>query len=174
MKVLTIFTVALMLFCGKAAVAQQDTKAIKPDTALARRNDKALPAYLAVKDGLLKSDSIAVAASAKVLADELLKIRLRSHVLQDLMNMKSLRTHIIAETNEMAATQNINQQRKHFAEVSKGFWELAGRYRFIKETPVYYQQCPMTGVTWVSDSKEIKNPYYPKNMLTCGAVKAQL
>jgi Cu(I)/Ag(I) efflux system membrane fusion protein len=26
----------------------------------------------------------------------------------------------------------------------------------------------------VSDSKEIKNPYYPKNMLTCGEVKASL
>ncbi len=174
MKVLKIGAVALMLFCGKAAMAQQDTTAMKPDTALARRNDKALPAYLAVKDGLLKSDSVAVAASAKILADELLRIRLRSRVLQDLMNMKALRTNIIAETKAIAETKNINKQREHFANVSKGFWELAGRYRFIKETPVYYQQCPMTGVTWVSDSKEIKNPYYPKNMLTCGAVKAQL
>ncbi len=174
MKVLKMFTVALMLFCGKAAMAQQDTTTMKPDTALARRNDKALPAYLAVKDGLVKSDSVGVAAAAKVLADELLRVRLRSHVLQDLMGMKALRTQIIAETNAMAETKNINKQREHFANVSKGFWELAGRYRFIKEKTIYYQQCPMTGVTWVSDSKEIKNPYYPKNMLTCGAVKAQL
>lgn len=174
MKVLKLIAILILVITGKAAFAQQDTTALKPDTALARRNDKALPAYLAVKDGLLKSDSVTVVTAAQVLADELLRIRLRSHNLDDLVSMKALRANIIAETKAMAATKSINLQRKHFANVSKGFWELAGRYKFIKETTVYYQQCPMTGVTWVSNTKEIKNPYYPKNMLTCGEVKGQL
>lgn len=174
MKVFKVLTIVLMVIIGKAAFAQQDTSALKPDTALARRNDKALPCYLAVKDGLIKSDSVGVAKASQVLADELIRIRMRSHDLNDLRSLQELRKQIIADAKAMAATQNINQQRKLFANVSKGFWELAGRYRFIKETTVYYQRCPMTGVTWVSDSKEIKNPYYPKNMLTCGEVKAQL
>ncbi|WP_295772295.1 DUF3347 domain-containing protein [uncultured Mucilaginibacter sp.] len=174
MKILKVLTIAIMVLAGKVAFAQQDSTLAQRDSAISRRNDTALPAYLAVKDGLVKSDSVGVAAAAQKFADELIKVRFRTHVLENLMALKKLRTDIIDEAKAIAATKNINEQRKHFANVSKGFWELAGKYRFIKETKIYYQQCPMTGVTWVSNSKEIKNPYYPKNMLTCGEVKAQL
>lgn len=157
----------LLLAVSKLASAQQDT-------ALAIRNNTVMPAYLALHGKLIKSDSVGVATAAQTLAKELPRIHLRSHDLNDLMALKILRREIIAEATAMGTTGNMNQQRKHFAVLSQKLWELAGRYRFIKETTVYYDQCPMTGVTWMSDSKTIQNPYYPKNMLTCGEVKAAL
>ncbi len=60
-----------------------------------------------------------------------------------------------------------------FQLLSAKFWEVAPKFK-AAETTLYLQLCPMTSATWLSDSKEIKNPYYPKNMLTCGEVKASL
>ncbi|MCJ8208992.1 DUF3347 domain-containing protein [Mucilaginibacter sp. RS28] len=157
----------LLLATGKFAVAQQDT-------AIAIRNNKVLPAYVALHGKLIQSDFAGATAAAKTLTEELPKIHLRSHDLNDLMSLKVLRKETVDAANTVATAPNINEQRKQFAVLSQKLWELAGRYRFIKESTIYYNQCPMTGVTWISDNKTIQNPYYPKNMLTCGEIKAQL
>jgi len=40
------------------------------------------------------------------------------------------------------------------------------------ESPIYFQHCPMAndgkGADWLSKDKDIKNPYYGNQMLTCG------
>ncbi|WP_317044539.1 hypothetical protein [Maribacter sp. 4G9] len=42
------------------------------------------------------------------------------------------------------------------------------------DDPVYIQKCPMAnnnkGAFWLSMEKEIKNPYYGDQMLTCGSI----
>jgi len=44
--------------------------------------------------------------------------------------------------------------------------------------PLYVDRCPMynnnKGAIWVSEIKEIKNPYLGKAMPTCGTVKEEL
>ena len=44
----------------------------------------------------------------------------------------------------------------------------------VSSTPVYVQYCPMAKGQWLSDEKEIKNPYYGNSMLTCGSVKSEI
>ena len=43
---------------------------------------------------------------------------------------------------------------------------------------IYKDFCPMyndnKGAIWLSESKEIKNPYFGKSMSTCGTVKEEL
>ena len=43
---------------------------------------------------------------------------------------------------------------------------------------VYYQFCPMAfnekGAFWLSTTKEISNPYFGDQMLTCGEIKETL
>jgi hypothetical protein len=40
---------------------------------------------------------------------------------------------------------------------------------------IYYNYCPMAfndqGANWLSNSPEIRNPYIPKKMITCGEIK---
>jgi hypothetical protein len=36
------------------------------------------------------------------------------------------------------------------------------------------QYCPMKKASWLSDSKDIRNPYYGANMLDCGSVKTTI
>lgn len=72
---------------------------------------------------------------------------------------------------QLSAAPTINLQRKLFNGLSLAIWSL------VKQAPgqdkLYLQVCPMTGVSWLSSEKEIRNPYYPKNMLSCGEIKGQ-
>lgn len=71
---------------------------------------------------------------------------------------------------------NIAHQREHLVTLSKDFYDIAKT--FGTEKPLYKVFCPMyddnKGAYWISDSKEIKNPYYGAEMLTCGEVQEEL
>lgn len=71
---------------------------------------------------------------------------------------------------------NIEHQREHMDMLSKDFYDLAKI--FGTDKPVYKIFCPMyndnKGAYWLSNSKEVKNPYYGKGMLTCGSVQEEI
>ena len=71
---------------------------------------------------------------------------------------------------------NIEHQREHMEMLSKDFYDLAKTFGTAK--PIYKIFCPMyndnKGAYWLSSSKEVKNPYYGKGMLTCGEVQEEI
>jgi len=71
---------------------------------------------------------------------------------------------------------NIHHQREHFDMLSKDMYELLKT--FGAGQSLYKDSCPMfndgKGATWLSEVKEIKNPYLGKKMPTCGTVKEEL
>jgi len=129
--------------------------------------------YLALKNNLLISDSLAVVKNAAALQTSLKSFKFKKLTLEKMNEATNKRKEIIELAAEVAATKNINKQRKVFQSLSVKFWDLAPKFK-AENTALFLQVCPMTSAEWVSDSKEIKNPYYPKNMLTCGEVKASL
>lgn len=70
----------------------------------------------------------------------------------------------------------IEHQREHFEMLSKDVYDLIKA--FGTTAKVYHDFCPMynnkKGAYWLSEAKEIKNPYYGKSMLTCGSVKDEI
>lgn len=68
----------------------------------------------------------------------------------------------------------IDHQREHFQILSKDVYDLVKA--FGTEQLLYKDFCPMynKGAMWLSEAKEIKNPYYGKKMLTCGSVKEEI
>lgn len=81
--------------------------------------------------------------------------------------------NIRTTANNIAATAEIEKQREHFATLSNAAYDLAKSFGAGKT--VYHEHCPMAlndkGAMWLSESKEIKNPYYGEKMLTCGTVE---
>jgi hypothetical protein len=71
---------------------------------------------------------------------------------------------------------NIKHQREHFEMLSKDIYELVKT--FGAGQSLYYDHCPMynnnKGADWISEKKEIANPYLGKEMPTCGTVKEEL
>lgn len=71
----------------------------------------------------------------------------------------------------------IEHQREHFALLSKDVYDLVKAFGSAGQ-PLYQDFCPMydkgKGASWLSETKDIKNPYYGKKMLTCGKVKEEI
>jgi hypothetical protein len=71
---------------------------------------------------------------------------------------------------------NIEHQREHFETLSKDIYALVKT--FGAGQPMYQDFCPMyndkKGAIWLSETKDIKNPYYGKKMLSCGSMKEEL
>jgi hypothetical protein len=64
-------------------------------------------------------------------------------------------------------------KRIRFEKVSNGIIELVKSIA-LKNNTIYRQYCPMAlndkGAYWLSNSAEIRNPYFGKKMLECGEV----
>jgi Cu(I)/Ag(I) efflux system membrane fusion protein len=70
----------------------------------------------------------------------------------------------------IAASGNIEQQRKNFSGLSDQMYKAVKSFGLNGKT-VYYQFCPMytdNGAYWLSETSQILNPYYGDQMLTCG------
>ncbi|MFC0321206.1 MULTISPECIES: DUF3347 domain-containing protein [Olivibacter] len=68
---------------------------------------------------------------------------------------------------------NINHQREHFIMMSEDVYALVKG--FGAGRTLYNAHCPMAkdneGAMWLTESNEIKNPYFGSKMLKCGSVK---
>lgn len=71
---------------------------------------------------------------------------------------------------------NIKHQRSHFVMMSEVIYELAKN--FGAGRPLYHDHCPMArdnqGAMWLSEVKEIKNPYFGSEMFKCGRVEEMI
>lgn len=67
----------------------------------------------------------------------------------------------------------IEHQREHFDMLSKDIYSLVKAFPGGQE--LYADHCPMynggKGAIWISETKEIKNPYLGTKMPTCGMLK---
>ena len=72
---------------------------------------------------------------------------------------------------------NIKHQREHFDMLSKDMADLIKSFGTGGQT-LYKDFCPMynegKGAFWISETKDIKNPYLGREMPTCGEVKEEL
>ena len=120
----------------------------------------AYPLYLRVKAALVNSDYKKVKNESKRLLVSMVEPR----------NVNKLK---IAST-AMVAAKTLEEQRVAFEKLSAEMEALVKDQ--ITEGTIFKQYCPMAfdgkGATWLSNSKEIRNPYYGDKMLKCGAIDA--
>ncbi|RCR67110.1 MULTISPECIES: DUF3347 domain-containing protein [Larkinella] len=147
-----IAAIGLSLF-GQAASAQ----ATKP----------ALIAYLSVKDALVATDGDKAKAKAEELVSAFNKVAASALSATD---QKAL-TAAKASAASISKTSEIEVQREQFETLSKNMIVLA---KSTKPGKAYVQFCPMKDASWLSDKKEVANPYYGSKMLKCGKVTDEI
>jgi peptidoglycan hydrolase CwlO-like protein len=133
--------------------------------------------YLHLKNALVNDDDKAAAGAAnemvKVLNDfdkSVLRDDERKQFEDMADDMKENAEHIGANAG------NIKHQREYFNMLSKNIYDLvktfaAGQKIYVNFCPVYNDN---KGAMWLSETKEIKNPYFGKEMDTCGSIKEEL
>lgn len=133
--------------------------------------------YLHLKHALAADNSKEAATAGKAVVEAIEKIDTASltidqkKVFDDVKDdMKEHGQHIGDNADK------IEHQREHFEMLSNGLYDLVKSLG--SEQTLYKAYCPMyndnKGANWLSEVKEIKNPYYGKKMLTCGTVKEEI
>ena len=187
--VFSIATAAIVLSaCGdinnnsKEANKTADSSAMTTATTNTAANqnasvDEAVTAYLQLKNALTSDDGKGAAAAGKQLHEAMLKLDNASFspdqkkVYDDVKDdMKEHAEHIGANAEKIA------HQREHFDMLSKDMVDLV---KVVKPSQTLYKDhCPMyndnKGADWLSEVKEIKNPYLGKKMPDCGTVKEEI
>ena len=80
--------------------------------------------------------------------------------------------------DEMAHVEGLEEKRSYFNHISEIVYCSIKSFDLADEQKLYTAFCPMAfngkGAYWISETKEIKNPYFGKMMLTCGNIKEKL
>lgn len=130
--------------------------------------------YLKLKNALIKDDTKGAASAGKTLYATFNKVnpnsidaKLKKEYLDIADDAKEHAEHIGDNSGK------IDHQREHFAMLSKDINDLIKA--FGTKQKLYQDYCPMyndgKGAIWISETKDIKNPYYGSQMLTCGSIK---
>lgn len=172
MKRMTSIIVALLALISFRGAAQ-DAPLNNPVKMQEAAKYEVLESYLNISNSLILSDSVETARNAALFLKRLEKFKFKKLTLEEMNVATTTRAEIRLLAAKIAETTNINSQRKSFLEISEKMWKIAKSVQPVG-LPLYRQVCPMTGATWISKDQEIKNPYYPKNMLTCGEIKERI
>lgn len=134
-------------------------------------------AYIQLKNAFTEDNSIAAATAGKALEavfknfDKTALTAAQKKIYQDVEDdAREHAEHIGANSG------NIEHQREHFELLSKDIYDLVKE--FGGGQILYKDFCPMynkgKGAFWLSETKDIKNPYLGKTMPTCGTIKEEL
>jgi hypothetical protein len=133
--------------------------------------------YLQLKNALSKDNSSEAATSGSLL-EAALKNFDKTALTSD---QKKIFEDVEGDAREHAehisqSSGNIDHQREHFEMLSIDLYDLIKV--FGSGQVLYKDFCPMynkgKGAFWLSETKEIKNPYYGKEMPTCGTIIEEL
>ena len=128
-----------------------------------------LKQYYGVKDALVSSDATATATKANDLAATIQGIKSNTLPAAEQAAFEPLAGKLLTSAQAIAGSKDINKQREAFKTLSDDLTTLAKAVP-LSGSPVYQQYCPMKKAYWFSDNGSVKNPYYGKQMLTCGKV----
>ncbi|AZA54980.1 DUF3347 domain-containing protein [Chryseobacterium sp. G0201] len=84
-------------------------------------------------------------------------------------NLNALRKDATA----ISDARSIVAQRETFSNLSDNMIALTKEFK-LSDKPVFVQYCPMADASWLSNEKQIVNPYYGSSMLSCGSVKSEI
>ncbi len=173
MKNILVLTLIFLSSLTQAQLTSKDEVAQELVAKREQQKKEITNSYLALKNSMVDSDMQAISSNAIKFHNALKNFKFKKLKLQDMNVAANSRIELLELATTIATSKNINEQRKIFESLSVKFWEQAAKFKSV-DTNLHLQVCPMTGAQWISDSKEIRNPYYPKNMLTCGEVKASM
>jgi len=166
--ILSAVVMAFVMVSGNAQSKKTETKF---------STEQIVANYLVLKNALAKDDSNGAAKAGKALYATFKSINVKSISQKSKAEYLDIADDAKEHAEHIGANgSNIEHQREHFALLSKDVNDLIKTFGSTKT--LYQDSCPMydggKGAIWISETKEIKNPYYGSKMLTCGSMKKQL
>lgn len=156
-----------------ADIKQVAVSFTKVDAAIAASIKTIVDHYLHIKNALATDDPSEAAKGAEVMNEAISKLDRslltaeQKKVMDDYQeDLKEHAEHIAKNGSDM------EHQREHFATMSEDVYGLVRA--FGGGRPLYHDHCPMyndnKGGMWLSEMKEVKNPFFGSKMPACGKV----
>lgn len=154
---------------------QQLSEAIDP--AFTQQLQGVYDSYILMKNALVASDASEVQRSAKQVQSDLQSVDMKLLEGDAHMKWMALLETLDREISTIAKSPDLPVQRLAFAAFNDAFYPAVEIFGLAGGT-VYYQYCPMAnrdqGAFWFSEVKDIRNPYFGDDMLTCGETRETL
>jgi len=178
MKKIFIVLVTGSIFFASCNNNDQSTKKDndnkKDTTGRASVND-IMAGYLDLKNALANDNSHEASIHARAISGALEKFDKKTLSPQQISIYNDLEDDI-KENAEHISTSEIDHQREHFQILSEDMYQLLNATG--TNQTLYIDFCPMydkgNGAIWISEIKEIKNPYMGSKMPSCGSIKKEI
>ncbi len=157
--------------------AASNTQTANTETKSTASMKEIVAGYLQLKNALANDNGTEAANGGKAIVDAMQKFdksSLTSEQKKMYEDMESAMKENAEHIGENA--DKIDHQREHFEMLSSDMYDMVKTYG--AEQTLYKDYCPMyndkKGAYWISETKEIKNPYLGKKMPTCGEMKEEI
>jgi len=156
-----------------------------PSEALTKTTDPAFTAQLTnVYNAYLPMKNAFVETNAEKASSEAKKVKKSVQAVD--MDLLKGDTHMVwmdqlealnSSIESIINLKDIEKQREAFSRFNQVFYKSLKTFGLNGQT-AYYQYCPMAfgdkGAYWLSEIKEIRNPYFGDQMLSCGETRETL
>ena len=133
--------------------------------------------YLQLKNDLVNDNPGDAADAGKAVEEAFKNFSIGNLTADQKKVFDDVRNDAVEHAEHIAENKgNIEHQREHFEMLSNDIYDLVKT--FDAGQVLYRDFCPMynknRGAYWLSETREIQNPYFGKEMLTCGTIKEEL
>lgn len=159
---------------GKQSMMSRPTGTYTEMSEAFRSNGTAVVAqYFKLKNALVNDQTAPAKSAANDLVQLLAKLQSNSLKGSEKSAWETLSKKFNDAAGKLKSAKDIAELRKHFEQLSAEVIFLTETYGINQEL-VYKDYCPMAfnnkGAYWLSETKEITNPYFGASMLACGEV----
>jgi hypothetical protein len=185
MKRFVIYSLVLILAACKSSDDKAKEQQAQPQGPLGRSTnseafnssfERLLADYYTLKDNFVAEKDSAIAQSARSLMVSVDSLRLKE-LKADTTIIATAQTYTLGISSEikgLLGEKTMDGKRKSFQLISDQLYDLVRTVQYDRAI-IYHDYCPMAfndqGANWLSNTPEIRNPYIPKKMMTCGEVK---
>lgn len=130
--------------------------------------------YINLKNALVETNAALASESARMLSQTAKEFNFEPLQPDARVFLEEKVASIEERAEAISGSTDVEQQREYFYPLSQDIYSLIKSFN-VRNEPVYYQYCPMAfddvGAYWLSNEKQIRNPYFGDVMLKCGEVK---
>ena len=186
MKRYLIYVFALVLTACGSSEEKAKEQPVLPQSPLSKSTNsdtfnlsfrKLMADYYALKEGFVDEKDSAIAQSARsmMVAADSLKLKALQADSNIIATALTYSSGISSELKKgLLGEKKIEGKRKSFQIISDQLYDLVRTVQYDREV-VYHDYCPMAfndqGANWLSNTADIRNPYIPKKMISCGEIK---